>query len=226
MRLTGRWSALLLVLCCLSCAEGEKPPQEAAGASLETKRSYEFVGDVLRCVRLSLDTKDDESGIERAANDREKGFLFAERLEWSGRGIQSIMEPWQVAQEPRISEVADHLHAAGRDLVEMAASFREIVRGGDPDENSAAFKVHKEDLTGRWFSAAALVAHRDSTKRLVLTAEQKRAIVALIETELFGKEMAEFDQTPDDLKESYVTQPDLYAVIAFRNIYKRELKSH
>jgi Spy/CpxP family protein refolding chaperone len=176
-------------------------------------------------VRLSRDTKDDENTIERPANEREKGFLFAERLERSGHGIQGLMETWQVAREPRISEVADQLHAAGRDLVEMAASLRELAQGGDPDEHSAAFKARKEDLTGRWFSAATLVAHRDSTMRLVLTPEQKRAIVALIETELFEREMAEFDQTPDNLKESFITQPDLYAVIAFRNVYKRELKA-
>jgi len=178
---------------------------------------------VLQCARVSRDSKSSDA-IEKGSNRREEAFLFAERLERSGLEIKALMVPWQEAPEHRIAEVADDLFRAGADLEEMAASYRQVIRGADSDEYSAVFKSRKEDLVGRWFSATTLVGHRDSTKWLVLTVEEKRAIVRLIENELFASEMTEFDETPNDLKGSYITEPDLWCVIAFRTLYKRQTR--
>ncbi len=67
------------------------------------------------------------------------------------------------------------------------------------------------------FSAGSLAANRDPGKNLPLTRDEKTRIVHLIETQLFEKEMQEYDRSSHEVQRGYITIPELFAVLAFRD---------
>jgi hypothetical protein len=195
-------------------------------SSVATARSNgAFVESALYCLRRVRDTKEGALPANKPSTERETKFLFALNLEMSGADIQKHIRPWMRSSNPRIKEGAEHLLSAGNSLIKMAEAYRRILREkGDPDENSAVFRAERDNLDKMMMRTGALASNVDPTKNLLLTRAEKTRIVQLIETQLFRREMEEFDQSDLEVQKSYITIPELFAVLAFRNVYKRELQ--
>jgi len=222
------FSFLIATMCSLNWCTNEISQE----SKLEIQRrgeNFEFVIDVISCLRLVRDTKESsnpDSLIGGTLTERQRQFYFVQVLRKNGSAIQSKIARWRHSRNETIKEAADHLFTAGQDLIDISQAQDNLLkRIGDSDEQSAIFRARQYDLDTMMFAGGALAAHSDPKKRLPLSPTEKEHVINLIEKQLFKEEMKEYDESTQYIKQTYITVPDLFAVLAFRNVYKRDIDS-
>jgi hypothetical protein len=137
------------------------------------------------------------------------------------------MAPWRRHPTQHVRDVASYLGRASEFLQRLAAAYEARRQGRlSADELTHRIRAEREQLDILVISVAAVGATRDPADPLHLERHEKSYLVRLIEDTLFAREMKAYPTTDQQITGDYPPTAELFAVLAFRNLYRDALSAH
>lgn len=181
-----------------------------------------FVADVLHSLKDVHDTRNVRAIESVPARESWQGVALV--LHRAGDAIAQRMTPWHQHADSRIRDVAAYLTTAAGSLKAMGAMFDGLSSGrDDPESAYGRFRGERERLEIMLLSTGLLAANRDHVNVIALTTDEKQRIIRLIDESLFPEEMKAYARADASGGTAPVLEPDLFVVLAFRNLYRDDL---